>query len=155
MTDIRPATADDIDLILGYLTAMAAEAGESIGSTAATLRAHGFGPSPRFHGLIAQEPGAALGMILFFPEYSTWRGEMGLFVQDIYVAPAARSRGLARRLLAAAMSRADWQPRFLTLMVAHQNHKARAFYGGLGMTPRDTADQLILEGQGLVALMHA
>ncbi len=153
MTRIRPATAADVPVILTHLAAMAAEAGESIGSTKASLLAHGFGPLPRFHGLMAEDENAPLGMVLFFPEYSTWRGEMGLFVQDIYVTPAARGRGLARQLLAEAMARADWQPRFLTLMVAHQNRKARAFYDGLGMTPRDTADQLILEGQGLAALM--
>lgn len=151
MTHIRRAVAADIPQILRFLTAMAAEAGAEIGSTEASLAAHGFGPTPRFHGLIADDA----GMILFFPEYSTWRGEMGLFVQDVYVAPARRGHGLAQELMAAAMTQADWQPRFLTLMVAHQNTKARKFYERMGLTPRDAADQLILEGQGLAALMQA
>lgn len=153
MTDIRPALAQDVPLILGFLTAMAAETGGSIASSEATLLAHGFGANPRFHGLIAEAAGGPLGLILFFPEYSTWRGEIGLFVQDIYVAPAGRGQGLGRKLLAAAMVEAPWHPLFLTLMVSRQNTGARAFYDSLGMTARDTADQLILEGQGLTALM--
>jgi ribosomal protein S18 acetylase RimI-like enzyme len=150
---VRKAEAADVPLILRFLAAMAAEAGESAGSTDASLMAHGFGPTPRFHGLIA-EADHPLGMILYFPEYSTWRGEMGLFVQDIYLAPEARGLGLGRKLLAAAMARADWAPQFLTLMVAHDNTAARGFYGSLGLTLRDKADQLILEGEGLRALMQ-
>ena len=88
-------------------------------------------------------------------EFTTWRGEMGLFVQDVYVAPAGRGQGLGRQLLAAAMAAADWQPQFLTLMVAHVNQNARDFYAALGLTLRDEADQLILEGEGLTALMTA
>ena len=149
---IRPATPADVPLILRFLGQMAAEAGEATGSTEASLLAHGFGANPRFHGLIA-EGECPLGMILFFPEYSTWRGEMGLFVQDVYVTPAGRGLGLGRKLLAAAITHADWQPQFLTLMVAHVNRDARDFYAALGLTLRDEADQLILEGAGLKALM--
>ena len=156
MSAIRPATAADVPLLMHFLTDMAAEAGETTGSTTASLLAHGFGAAPRFHGLIAEGAGP-LGMILYFPEYSTWRGQMGLFVQDIYVSPAGRGLGLGRSLLAAAMAHAGqdphWQPRFLTLMVAHQNAGARAFYDALGLTLRDEADQLILEGEGLSALL--
>lgn len=153
MTAIRPARAEDVPTLLRLLTAMAAEDGASIGSTGASLLAAGFGPAPHFHALLAEGDGAALGMILYFPEYSTWRGEMGLFVQDIYVAPAGRGTGLGRALMAAALAHADWSPRFVTLMVARGNAGARAFYAGLGLTPRDDADQLILQGQGLTALM--
>lgn len=158
MTTFRKATPADVPVLLGFLGQMAAEAGEETGSTEASLLAHGFGPAPRFHALIA-ENAAPLGMIVYFPEYSTWRGEMGLFVQDVYVAPQGRGFGLGRKLLAAAMAEAraetHWQPQFLTLMVAHQNQNARAFYAALGLTLRDEADQLILEGAGLEALMTA
>jgi ribosomal protein S18 acetylase RimI-like enzyme len=151
---MRKATAADVPVILRFLTAMAAEAGETIGSTEASLLAHGFGPAPRFYGLFAEQAGAAVGMILYFPEYSTWRGEIGLFVQDVYVSPAGRGLGLGRALLAAAMRHAEWQPQFMTLMVAHLNRNARDFYTALGLTLRDEADQLILEGEGLAALLR-
>lgn len=153
MIRFRKATAADVPTLLQFLTAMAAEAGESIGSTEASLLAQGFGASPRFHGVLAERNGVPLGMILYFAEYSTWRGEIGLFVQDVYVSPAGRGAGLGRQLLAAAMAHADWQPQFLTLMVAHLNRNARDFYTALGLTIRDEADQLILAGEGLAALM--
>lgn len=153
MTAIRPARAEDIPTLLHLLTAMAAEDGARIGSTEASLNAGGFGPAPFFRALLAEDDSGPLGMILYFPEYSTWRGEMGLFVQDIYVTPAGRGAGLGRALMAGALAHADWSPRFLTLMVARGNAVARAFYAGLGLTPRDDADQLILQGQGLAALM--
>lgn len=153
MTAIRPARAEDVPTLLRLLTAMAAEEGAQIGSTEASLRTAGFGPKAHFHALLAEDETGPLGMILFFPEYSTWRGEMGLFVQDIYVAPAGRGAGLGRALMAAALAHAPWSPRYLTLMVARGNARARAFYAGLGLTRRDDADQLILQGQGLKALM--
>lgn len=154
MTLIRAAIPADVPVLLQFLAAMAAEAGESVGSTEANLLAHGFGATPRFHSLLAEHDGQPVGMILYFPEYSTWRGEMGLFVQDVYVAPLGRGLGLGRKLLAAALRHADWQPQFLTLMVAHLNRNARDFYTALGLTLRDEADQLILEGEGLKALMR-
>jgi hypothetical protein len=150
-TVATPAEARAMLLILRFLAAMSTKAGESAGSTEAGLMTHGFGPTPRFHGLIA-EADNPLGMILYFPEYSTWRGEMGLFVQDIDIAPAGRGQG--RSLLAGAMARADRAPQFPTLMVAHGNTAERGFCGSLGLTLRDKADWLILEEKGLRALMQ-
>jgi GNAT superfamily N-acetyltransferase len=152
LTSLRPATVADVPVILRFLQAMAAEAGEEVGSTEASLLAHGFGATPRFFGLMAEGAAGPLGMVLYFPEYSTWRGEMGLFVQDVYVAPEGRGLGLGRQLLAGAMAHADWGPQFLTLMVAHPNAGARGFYEAIGFDLRDDADQLILEGEGLKAL---
>jgi GNAT superfamily N-acetyltransferase len=145
--------AEDAALLHQLLAAMASEAGAVIGSNVATLLEHGFGPTPGFHALLA-ETDQPLGLILYFPEYSTWRGQIGLFVQDIYLTPAARGLGLGRKLLASAIEHADWSPQFLTLRVARQNLPARAFYEALGMELRDTADQLILQGQGFDALMN-
>ncbi len=152
MINIRKATIEDVPVIHRLLTDMVTESGEEPGSTPDTLRSHGFGPISRFHVLLAERD-APLGLIIYFAEYSTWRGEMGLFVQDIFLKPQARGLGLGRRLLAEAMEFADWAPQFLTLMVAHKNTAARAFYASLGMELRDEADQLILQGQGLAALI--
>lgn len=152
---IRKAEAADVPVLLRLLTAMAAEAGETLRSGENSLLTYGFGPMPRFHALLAERAGLAVGVVVYFAEYSTWRGEMGLFVQDVYVAPEGRGLGLGRKLLAAAVAQADWAPRFLTLMVAQDNGGARAFYKALGMDLRDKADQMILEGAGLQALMQA
>jgi GNAT superfamily N-acetyltransferase len=149
---IRRAGVGDLALIHQLLTEMAADEGAQIESTQDSLRQHGFGERPQFRTLLA-EGDAALGLILFFPEYSTWRGKMGVFVQDLYLRKAARGSGLGRALLAAAFrDAADWDPHFLTLMVEHKNTSARGFYTRMGFTQRGKADPLILTGEGLAAL---
>lgn len=78
---------------------------------------------------------------------------MGLFVQDIFLRPAARGKGAGRGLLAAAWHEAaDWQPDFIALMVKRSNTNAIGFYDSLGFIARDKADPLILTGEGLTAL---
>jgi len=97
-----------------------------------------------------------LGLVLFFPEYSSWRGQMGVYVQDPYLRSAARGRGIGRALLAQAFKRAaDWEPQFLTLIVAKKNINARGFYENLGFSERDSADPLLPAGKGLAALISA
>ena len=153
---LRRADASDVPVIHDLLCAMAAAEGGAIRGTPDSLMTHGFGPLPRFRVILATgDP--PLGLILYFPEYSSWRGQMGLYVQDLYLRPAARGRGLGRALLAAALRDAaadpQWQPQFATLMVAQNNHAARAFYTSMGFARRDSADPLILADQGLAALI--
>jgi GNAT superfamily N-acetyltransferase len=138
------------------LEEMAAEAGRAVIGTEAALRTHGFGPDPRFRVVLAEAEGQALGFVLVFPEYSSWRGQVGLFVQDLFVRPGARGRGLARALLAAAMeAAADWAPAYLTLMVDHRNASAQTWYARQGFSLRERGDLLILDGKGLARLTEA
>ena len=104
MITYRPAIAADAPLIHALLSEMAEAEGGSIGGGVAALLRHGFGPEPRFRVLLAQEQAVTLGFCLFLPEYSSWRGAMGVFVQDIYVRPGARGKGLGRGLLAATLA---------------------------------------------------
>lgn len=149
------AVAADAPLIHTLLTEMATAEGGHIGGGVEALRLHGFGPAPRFRVVLVTKDDTALGLCLFLPEYSSWRGTLGVFVQDIYLRPAARGKGLGRGLLAAAMAAAqDWQPDFLALMVKRSNLAAIGFYQSLGFVLRDSADPLVLEGEGLRALQH-
>jgi GNAT superfamily N-acetyltransferase len=149
----RRAGPADAALLHRLLAAMAAEDGAEIASSPETLRQHGFGPEPRFRAVLAEDGDAPLGLVIFFPEYSTWRGQIGVFVQDLYLSPPARGTGLGRALLAAALRHAaDWQPQFLTLMVDQKNAAARGFYSRLGFAPRSGSDPLILSGPALSAL---
>ncbi|GLS85526.1 hypothetical protein GCM10010873_04990 [Cypionkella aquatica] len=155
MIGYRLAVAADAALIHALLSEMAEAEGSTIGGGVAALLQHGFGPKPQFRVVLAQEHGVALGFCLFLPEYSSWRGAMGLFVQDIYLSHAARGKGLGRGLLAAALAEAqDWQPQFMALMVKRSNLLAIGFYQTLGFALRDASDPFILEGEGLRALMQ-
>lgn len=155
MITYRPAIAADAPLIHALLSEMAEAEGGSIGGGVAALLRHGFGPEPRFRVLLAQEQAVTLGFCLFLPEYSSWRGAMGVFVQDLYVRSGARGKGLGRGLLAATLAAAqDWQPAFMALMVKRSNLPAIGFYETLGFGLRDNAAPYILEGEGLRALHH-
>lgn len=150
----RRAVAADAPLIHRLLGDMAAEDGGQIKGSVETLLHHGFGAQPRFHAVLAMDAGdTALGLLIYFPEYSTWRGALGLYVQDVYMRPDARARGIGRAILAAAVRDADWPVGFVTLMVSRKNTAARAFYTRLGFTQRDITDPLILSEAGLAALI--
>ncbi|OYU40845.1 MAG: hypothetical protein CFE33_01810 [Pseudorhodobacter sp. PARRP1] len=155
MISYRLAEAADAGLIHAMLSEMAEAEGSTIGGGVVALQQHGFGPTPRFRVVLVEEHGVALGFCLFLPEYSSWRGAMGVFVQDIYLSHAARGKGLGRGLLAAARAHAqDWQPQFMALMVKRSNLRAIGFYETLGFALRDASDPYILEGEGLTALMQ-
>lgn len=56
-------------------------------------------PPPRFHAVIAEWEGVAAGFALYFASYSTWLGRHGLRLEDLYVTPELRGRGVGRALL--------------------------------------------------------
>jgi ribosomal protein S18 acetylase RimI-like enzyme len=148
MITTRRATPADVAQLRAMLQALSDhEGGPEVASREALL-SHGFGPKPLFHAILAEEAGAALGMILFFPDFSTHRGEAGLYVQDIYVADAARGRGAGRLLIGAALRAQDWGARYVTLGVDPANRIAVAFYDRLGFRRRKY-DYLILDADAL------
>lgn len=151
MIACRPATPADAPTLHALLQALADHDGGGPVGGVETLLAHGFGARPLFHALLAEEAGQALGIILFYPDYSTYRGEPGLYVQDFYVVPQARGRGVGRLLLAEAMAVQDWGAAYVTLGVAPGNAAAKRVYAKLGFRARGY-DFLILDGAGLAAL---
>jgi GNAT superfamily N-acetyltransferase len=132
---IRAATADDADLLLDLVRALARfeRAPDAVVATAADLRRDGFGPDPRFEARLAFLDGAAAGFTLFFPSYSTWEGRAGIWLEDIFVHEWARRRGVGRALVAdlARIAIARGCPR-LDFAVLHWN-PARGFYEALGI----------------------
>ncbi len=147
----RRAVRDDAALIHLLLSEMAAEEGGQIKGTPDSLIEHGFGPQPRFSVLLAEDP-EPIGLVIYFPEYSTWRGALGLYVQDLYLRPAARGRGLGRALIAQALRQANWGAEFVSLMVAEKNQSGRAFYAAIGFAERGTGAPMILAGAEFDAL---
>ncbi|MDD9878934.1 MAG: GNAT family N-acetyltransferase [Magnetovibrio sp.] len=101
---VRWARPDDADAIVRMIEGLAAyenEPPESVKTTAADLLRDGFGERPRFECLIAEHDGDAVGFALFFPNYSTWEGRAGIYVEDLFVEERARGFGLGRALMAA------------------------------------------------------
>lgn len=98
---IRQATESDIPTILKLIQALATYEREpdAVRIGAAELRRDGFGPQPLFECLIAEDDGEAAGFALYFPIYSTWRGP-SLHLEDLFVVPEHRSRGIGKALLA-------------------------------------------------------
>ena len=125
------------------------EGGQTVASEAALLT-HGFGPRPLFQAVMA-EAEIPLGMAIFYPDFSTHRGEPGVYVQDIFLVPAARGTGLGPRLLAEVMARQDFGAQYMTLVVSPANPRATLFYNRLGFRPRGY-EVLILDGAALKAL---
>ncbi len=143
---IRPITPPDIPAVLTMLRALVAEDKGTIASTAETLTAAAFGPHPLLHGVIHPQ-----GMALYYPDYSTHRGEPGLYMQDLYVSSPARGTGLARALIATTLQHQSWGARYITVGVSPDNPRAAKFYAKCGFTFRGY-EVMILQGPALAAL---
>ena len=100
MTRIRPATPADVPLMLAFIHELADFEREphSVKMTEEQLLEDGFGNDPQYECLIAEWDGVPAGWALFFPIYSTWRGR-GLHLEDLFVRPQFRGRGIGKALL--------------------------------------------------------
>jgi GNAT superfamily N-acetyltransferase len=132
---IRFATAADAATVVLLIRALADYEnliGEVRISEADVLR-DGFGERPCFECLLAESDGAALGFALFYHTYSTFAGRPELWVEDIFVAEAARGRGVGRELMARLGAIAlERDCAHLALSVLHWN-PAQDFYRQLGL----------------------
>jgi GNAT superfamily N-acetyltransferase len=100
VTHIRPATPDDVSLILAFVRELAEYEREphSVTITEQELLRDGFGPDRYYESLIAEHKGAPAAFALFFPVYSTWQGR-SLHLEDLFVRPAFRGKGIGKALL--------------------------------------------------------
>ena len=157
MPTIRPATPADIPQILAFIRDLAAFEREpdAVHATEAALLRDGFGPAPRFHCLIAEtnESAAPAGFALYFHNYSTWRGHAGIHVEDLYVRPEHRGRGIGKALLTriAAIAHAEGCTR-LQWDVLEWNTPAIHFYQQLGAKMMTEWRIMRVEGDAVSAL---
>jgi GNAT superfamily N-acetyltransferase len=152
----RVAVAGDVPAIHALLVENAENDHATLRGTEESLRRYGFGAEPRFRAVLACEGDEVVGLTLSFPEYSSWRGSVGIFVQDLYLRPSLRGRGMGRRLLAETLRAcADWEPAFVSLIVHHGNKAAQGFYAAQGFVLRERADLLVLEGADLTSLAES
>ncbi len=139
---IRSAEASDAATIVRLVRELADFEGllDQVRLTEADVLRDGFGERLRFECLLAEVDGAPVGFALYFEDYSTFEGRPGIFVEDLYVAEAARGLGIGQQLLARlAQVAIERDYRRLDLMVLHWN-PARSFYERLGF--RHSADWL-------------
>src|SRR5204863_92741 len=100
-TAIRPATPGDVATILGFVRELAAFEREpdAVAATEPMLAEALFGAHRAAEAVIAERDGVAVGFALFFRNFSTWTGRPGLYLEDLYVTPAARGGGVGKALL--------------------------------------------------------
>ena len=100
---IRRANIDDVPAILWFIRQLAIyeKLEHQVVATEDGLRASLFGPRPMAEVVLAEHDGHAVGFALFFPNYSTFLGRPGLYLEDLFVRDEYRGRGVGRQLLAA------------------------------------------------------
>ena len=88
----------DIRRLIGELAGYEREPHQALATEEDLLR-DGFGASPRYLCLMAEWGGALAGFALYFHNYSTWQGKWGLYLEDLFVRPQHRGRGIGKALL--------------------------------------------------------
>jgi GNAT superfamily N-acetyltransferase len=155
---VRPAVPDDVPQILTMIRELA-EFERSLHEVEATedlLRASLFADQPAVFCHIAEVDGDVLGFALWFVNFSTWMGKHGIYLDDLYVRPQARGRGIGRALLAELATicvergydRLDW-------WVLDWNEKAIGFYRSIGAIGMDEWTVQRLTGDALRRMADA
>jgi GNAT superfamily N-acetyltransferase len=152
---IRPAVAADVPLILSFIRELAVyeKLSHEVVTSEAALRRTLFGKHPAAEVMLADADGEPAGFALFFHNYSTFLGLPGLYLEDLFVRPDLRGRGVGRRLLstlatlaiARGCGRFEWS-------VLDWNEPAHAFYRKLGARPMADWTVWRMDGPDLVAL---
>ena len=152
LKNIRPATEQDIDLILHFVRELAIyeKAEDEAKATPEHVRRTLFCEHPAVFGLICEVDGKAVGFAVYFFNYSTWQGRHGLYLEDLYVSPDSRGQGAGKAMLAHLAriaverdcGRFEWS-------VLDWNAPSIAFYDSLGAEPQNEWIRYRLTGQAL------
>ncbi|QFZ23168.1 GNAT family N-acetyltransferase [Saccharothrix syringae] len=160
MTDprVRRAHPDDVPAIVGLVEELAEyeRLRHECLITAEQLHDALFRPGAALFGHVAEEGGLVVGTALWFLNFSTWRGEHGIYLEDLYVQPAHRGSGLGRALLQAlaeecverGYARLEWS-------VLDWNAPSIGFYKSLGAVPLDEWTVFRLTDDALTQLGQA
>lgn len=152
---IRPAVLEDADLTHRFVAELAEyeKLSHALVATPSDLAAALFAPAPRVFCEIAEVDGEPVGFALWFYNFSTFKGRFGIYLEDLYVRPAARGHGagkallacLAQRCVAENLGRMDWS-------VLDWNTPSIGFYKRFGARLTDDWTGCRLEGEALARL---
>ena len=152
---IREATPADVLDILRLIKELAdyEKEPDAVVTTEADLRRWVFGDDAVASVLMAELDGRAVGLALWFRNYSTWTGQPGIYLEDLFVEPEARGSGLGKALLvelariavARGYARVEWA-------VLDWNQPSIDFYEALGARPMQEWTTYRLTGEALAAL---
>ena len=137
---IRSAQRGEAALVLDFIRKLAEyeKLSHAVEATEADVDQALFGPSPRCHCDFALWNGEPVGFVLWFYNFSTFKGKAGIYLEDLFVDPARRGHGigkallkhLARRCLAEGLPRLQW-------WVLDWNEPSIGFYKAFGAEPMD------------------
>jgi len=148
---IRPATLDDVPLLMNFSRELAEYEHEptALLITEQALAKDGFGAQPKFRALIAEWDGQPSGYALLYDFYSSWRGS-GIFLEDLFVRERFRGRGIGKALLSQVARIARQEGRHAVRWeVLDWNKPAIEFYKSLGAKFMDEWKQVLLEADAL------
>ncbi len=132
---VREARPEDVGLLLGLIGELAEyeRLADQVEATEELLERALFGSPPSAEALIAERDGEAIGYALHFSTFSTFLAIQGIWLEDLYVRPAARKAGAGRALLAAIAARLrERGGERLEWAALDWNELALGFYRGLG-----------------------
>ena len=154
---LRTATADDVPIVLHFIRELARyeKLEDRVVATDSQLREHLFGPRPMAEVVLAERGGEPVAFALFFPNFSTFLGRPGLYLEDLFVREDVRGEGIGRRLLAhmarlaieRGWGRMEWA-------VLDWNESAIGFYRRLGATLLEDWRICRLTGDSLTGLAN-
>lgn len=155
---IRPATPADLPLIAAFIRDLAdyERLAHEVRFDEAKLGETLFGPRPYAEVVIGEIDGSPQGFALFFHNFSTFEGRPGLYLEDLFVRPEARGRGLGKALLAhLARLCAERDCARLEWSVLDWNTPSIGFYTNLGAKMMDEWTVMRVDGDALTALAAA
>ena len=157
MIDIRKAEVKDVPLILEFIQGLAEyeRLRDSCIATEEKLRDTLFSANPAAEVIIARVDGEPMGFALFFHNYSTFLAQRGIYLEDLFVKPEARGKGVGFALLSElARIAIDRDCGRLEWAVLDWNDLAIDFYKRIGAVPMEDWTTFRLTSDSLVQLAH-
>ena len=150
--NIRPAAANDAETIMQFIIDLAVyeKEPEAVKTNTVEISERLFCDSPKAFCLIAELEDKPVGIAIYFYNFSTWLGKHGIYLEDLFVAPAARGEGVGKPLLKELANiavkeqygRVEWS-------VLDWNEPAIKFYQSMGAKPQDEWTVYRLTGEAL------